>query len=64
MTAYANDVADDMIYAQQVLGYGRKGDLLVAISTSGNSANIVNAVKAAKALGVVTIALTGPAAAL
>lgn len=59
MTAYANDVADDMIYAQQVLGYGRKGDLLVAISTSGNSANIVNAVKAAKALGVVTIALTG-----
>lgn len=59
MTAYANDVADDMIYAQQVLGYGCKGDLLVAISTSGNSANIVNAVKAAKALGVVTIALTG-----
>ena len=60
-SAIANDVASDMVYAQQVFGYGRPGDLLIAISTSGKSSNVVNAAKAAKAFGLHTIALTGPA---
>ncbi|MGP1434393.1 MAG: D-sedoheptulose-7-phosphate isomerase, partial [Catonella sp.] len=50
-TAFMNDVAPEMIYAQQVLGYGDMGDCLIAISTSGNSKNVVNAIKTAKALG-------------
>lgn len=58
-TAFMNDVAPEMIYAQQVLGYGDMGDCLIAISTSGNSKNVVNAIKAAKALGLNTIGLTG-----
>lgn len=58
-TAYNNDVAADMVYAQQVYGYARPGDLLMGITTSGNSANVVNAVKVAKAMGLVTIGLTG-----
>ena len=41
MTAYINDVAADMVYAQQVWGYGRKGDVLLALSTSGRSKNVV-----------------------
>jgi len=58
-SAYANDVASDMVYAQQVLGYGRKGDVLIAISTSGNSENIVRAAQTAKALGLYVVGLTG-----
>ena len=60
-TAYGNDVAPDLIYAQQVLGYGRAGDSLIAISTSGNSANVVHAVQVAKAVGLHTIGMTGSA---
>jgi D-sedoheptulose 7-phosphate isomerase len=58
ITAYANDVAPDMIYAQQVYAYARPGDALIAISTSGNASSVVNAAKVAKAVGARTIALT------
>ena len=51
-SAYSNDVAADMIFAQQVFGYGKPGDVLIALSTSGNSKNVVNAVWAAKAARV------------
>jgi D-sedoheptulose 7-phosphate isomerase len=58
-SAYANDVAADMIYAQQVYGYGRPGDALLGISTSGNATNVANALRVARALGMSTIGLTG-----
>lgn len=58
-TAFSNDVDGDFIYAQQVLGYGRPGDVYLAISTSGNSRNILHAVPVAKALGIKVIGLTG-----
>jgi len=58
-TAYVNDVAADMIYAQLLYVLAKKGDVLFAISTSGNSVNVVNAVTLAKAVGIKTIALTG-----
>ena len=58
-TAYANDADADYVYAQAVFGYGKPEDLLIGISTSGNSKNVVLAAKAAKALGVRTLALTG-----
>ena len=63
-TAVANDVSADMVFAQQVFGYGRPGDALLAISTSGNAPNVINAVKVARALDVKTIALTGVGGAL
>jgi len=63
-TAIANDVSADMVFAQQVFGYGRRGDALIAISTSGNAANVINAIKVARALELKTIALTGEGGAL
>lgn len=59
MTAFSNDVSAQMLFAQQVLGYGKSGDLLLAISTSGNSANILYAAKMAQLQGLKVIALTG-----
>ncbi|MFC4599516.1 D-sedoheptulose-7-phosphate isomerase [Cohnella hongkongensis] len=59
MTAYANDAAADMAFAQQVFGYGRPGDALLAISTSGDSANVLRALEVARAMGLRTIGLTG-----
>ena len=59
MTAYLNDADPDYVYAQEVFCYGKKEDLLIGISTSGNSKNVVLAMKAAKALGIRGIALTG-----
>lgn len=59
ITAYANDVEPEMIFAQQVYGYGKKGDVLLALSTSGNSANVLRAVQTARAIGMRTIGLTG-----
>lgn len=59
ISAFANDVDPDMSYAQQVLGYANKGDVLIGISTSGNAKNVANAVKVARAKGAVTIGLTG-----
>lgn len=59
ISAYANDVAPDMIFAQQVYGYGRPGDALLAISTSGNAVNVQRAAQVARALGLTIIGLTG-----
>lgn len=59
LTAVANDYSFDVIYSRLVGGFGKKGDVLVAISTSGNSANIVNAVVRATELGMTTIGFTG-----
>lgn len=58
-TAYINDVDGYGVFAQQLLGFGRTGDVFLGISTSGNSQNIMNAVAVAKALGVKVIGLTG-----
>ena len=58
-TAFANDVDPDMVFAQQVYGYGRAGDALLALTTSGNSKNVVNAVHAARARGMRTLGITG-----
>lgn len=60
LSAVSNDLEADMVYAQQVYGYGNEQDTLIAISTSGNSRNVVNAVITAKAKGIRTIGLTGP----
>ena len=59
LTAIANDYAFEEVFARQVTGLGRPGDLLLALSTSGESANVLAAVAAAKAKGIATIALTG-----
>lgn len=58
-TAAANDLDGDMIYAQGVMAYGRAGDVLLAISTSGSALNTAYAVTAARAQGLTTIGLTG-----
>lgn len=58
-TAFANDVDANMIFAQQVCGYGNPGDIFLGISTSGNSENILYAVTAAKAKGLKVLGLTG-----
>lgn len=58
-TAFANDVDPELVFAQQVMGYGDAGDVLLGISTSGNASNVADAVIAAKARGMKTIALTG-----
>jgi len=60
ISAIANDTAADMVFGQQVYGYGREGDTLIALSTSGNSRNVIHAVQVARALGLQTIAFTGP----
>ena len=59
MTAFINDVAADTVYAQQVLGYGKPGDVLLGLSTSGSSANVLHALRVARVLGLRTIGLTG-----
>jgi len=59
LTAVANDFGYDEIYARALRASGRKGDVLVAISTSGNSANIVKACEAAQEMGISIVALTG-----
>ena len=58
-TAIINDVKAEMVFAQLVYGYGKPGDVLTGLSTTGNSKNVVNACKVAKALGIHTIAFTG-----
>jgi D-sedoheptulose 7-phosphate isomerase len=60
LSAIANDTAADMAYAQQVYAYGREGDALIGISTSGNARNVIHAVQVARALGLQSIGLTGP----
>src|SRR4051794_32480745 len=59
LTAVANDYSFDVIYSRIIEGIGNKGDVLIGLSTSGNSKNIVEAFKSAKAAGMITIALTG-----
>ncbi len=59
MTAIANDIGGDFVFAQQVFGLGRAGDALIAISTSGNSCSVVMAAQVAQALGISVVALTG-----
>lgn len=59
LTAVANDYSYDLIYARLVQGIGFKGDVLIGLSTSGNSKNIVEAFKVSKEKGMVTIGLTG-----
>ena len=58
-TAFQNDNTPALVFAQQVNAYGRPGDVLVVFSTSGNSKNVVAALKTAKALGIKTVAMTG-----
>lgn len=59
LTCIANDYSFDEIFARQVVGLGRKGDVLIGISTSGNSRNVMRAVEEAQKLGMVTIGLLG-----
>ncbi|MGV0962259.1 MAG: phosphoheptose isomerase [Polynucleobacter sp.] len=59
LTAVGNDYSYDEIFSKQVRGLGKKGDILIGISTSGNSKNVVKAIEAAKKMGVKIIALTG-----
>jgi D-sedoheptulose 7-phosphate isomerase len=59
ITAIVNDIGGDWIFAQQVWGYGLPGDVLMCISTSGNSANVINAMKVAEYRGMFVIGLTG-----
>jgi D-sedoheptulose 7-phosphate isomerase len=58
-TAICNDIDANLVFAQQVIGYGREKDVLIAISTSGNSQNVVDACITAKALNLKVIGLTG-----
>jgi phosphoheptose isomerase len=59
ITAIANDISGDVIFAQQVVGLGNKEDVLIGLSTSGNSKNVVDALIVAKARGLKTIGMTG-----
>jgi D-sedoheptulose 7-phosphate isomerase len=59
LTAASNDLGFEQVFARQVEALGREGDVLLAISTSGNSANVLRAAERARALGLVTIGLTG-----
>lgn len=58
-TAFCNDVDPELIFAQPLMGLGQAGDILVCISTSGNSKNVVAAAQVGKGLGLTVIALTG-----
>lgn len=59
ISAFANDVAPELVYAQLVYGYAKEGDVLICLSTSGNSKNALYAAKLAKAVGAKVLSLTG-----
>ena len=59
LTAIGNDFGYDQTFEKQVRGLGRKGDALVGISTSGNAANVLRAVEAARSMGILTVGITG-----
>jgi D-sedoheptulose 7-phosphate isomerase len=59
ITAVANDTDADLIFAQQVMGYGKPGDVIIGISSSGNSQNVIDALITAKAKDMIVIGLTG-----
>lgn len=58
-TAICNDIDPDLVFAQQIIGYGTEKDVLIAISTSGNSKNIIDACITAKAMNITVIGITG-----
>ncbi len=58
-SAFCNDVDPELMYAQSVFGLGKSGDILIAMSTSGNAKNVAAAVKVARAMGLTVIAFTG-----
>ncbi len=59
ISAISNDIGGDVIFAQQVVGYGNPADVLLALSTSGNAQNVIDALMVAKAKGLKTIGMTG-----
>lgn len=59
ISAVTNDIDGRSCYAQQVMAYGKPGDILIGISTSGNAENVCRALKTARALGLVTVGMTG-----
>jgi D-sedoheptulose 7-phosphate isomerase len=59
ITAVANDYGYDVVYSRMVKGMGKKGDVLIGLSTSGNSVNILKAMEQAKEIGMITACLTG-----
>ena len=59
LTAVANDYSFDVVYARLIKGIGLKGDVLVGLSTSGNSANIIKAFEVARDKGIITVGFTG-----
>lgn len=59
LTAVANDYSFDVVYSRMVKGMGRQGDVLVGLSTSGNSKNIIAAFEEARAMGITTVGFTG-----
>ncbi|ACD66946.1 phosphoheptose isomerase [Sulfurihydrogenibium sp. YO3AOP1] len=59
LTAIGNDYGFDKVFSRQVEALGQKGDILIGISTSGNSKNVIEAVKVAKGLGIFTVGLLG-----
>ena len=59
LTAIGNDYGFEQVFARQIRGLGRKGDVFIAISTSGRSPNILAALKAAREIGLVTVGFTG-----
>lgn len=59
MTAVGNDYSFDVVYSRMIKGIGKKGDVLVGLSTSGNSVNIIKAMEQARENGMITVALTG-----
>src|SRR5688500_19147303 len=61
LTAVANDYSYDVVYARLIKGIGLKGDVLVGLSTSGNSVNIVKAFEVAREKGIITVGFTGEA---
>ena len=59
LSAYINDVEPDMMYAQLIYGYGNENDLLICLSTSGNSKNTLKAAEVAKCIGLKVLSMTG-----
>ncbi len=59
LTALGNDYTFDIVFSRQLQALGKKGDVLIAITTSGNSKNVLEAVKQAKSMGITTVGVTG-----
>lgn len=59
LTAVGNDYGYDVVYSRLIKAIGNKGDILIGMSTSGNSANVINAMAQARTQGVITVAMTG-----